>query len=79
MPRGDKKAVLEYPIPIPSLAEQQRIVDILDRFEALTTDLQSGLPAELETRRKQYEYYRERLLTFNKYEQRNGLDCQRQR
>lgn len=51
-------------IPIPSLSEQQRIVDILDRFEALTTDLQSGLPAEIEARRKQYEYYREKLLTF---------------
>ena len=55
-----------YPIPIPPLAEQERIVDILDRFEALTTDLQSGLPAEIEARRKQYEYYREKLLTFKR-------------
>ena len=53
-------------IPIPSLATQERIVDILDRFEALTTDLQEGLPAELEARRKQYEYYRERLLSFER-------------
>lgn len=53
-------------IPIPPLSEQQRIVDILDRFEALTTDLQSGLPAEIEARRKQYEYYREKLLTFKR-------------
>lgn len=53
-------------IPIPSLSEQQRIVSILDRFEALTTDLQSGLPAEIEARRKQYEYYREKLLTFKR-------------
>lgn len=66
MPRGDKKAVLEYTFPIPPLSEQQRIVDILDRFEALTTDLQSGLPAEIEARRKQYEYYREKLLTFKR-------------
>lgn len=53
-------------IPIPPLSEQQRIVDILDRFEALTTDLQSGLPAEIEARRKQYEYYREKLLNFKR-------------
>ena len=51
-------------IPIPPLSEQQRIVSILDRFEALTTDLQSGLPAEIEARRQQYEYYRDKLLTF---------------
>ena len=56
----------KYPIPIPPLEEQQRIVTILDRFEALTTDLQSGLPAEIEARRKQYEYYREKLLTFKR-------------
>ena len=66
MPRGDKKAVMEYSIPIPPLEEQKRIVSILDRFEALTTDLQSGLPAEIEARRKQYEYYREQLLTFKR-------------
>ena len=56
--------IKDTPIPIPPLSEQQRIVSILDRFEALTTDLQSGLPAEIEARRKQYEYYREKLLTF---------------
>ena len=55
-----------YMFPIPSLEEQQRIVDILDRFETLTTDLQSGLPAEIEARRHQYEYYREQLLTFKR-------------
>ena len=53
-------------IPIPPMEEQQHIVSILDRFEALTTDLQSGLPAEIEARRKQYEYYREKLLTFKR-------------
>ena len=53
-------------LPIPPLEEQKRIVSILDRFEALTTDLQSGLPAEIEARRKQYEYYREKLLTFKR-------------
>lgn len=54
------------PIPIPHIEEQKRIASILDRFEALTTDLQSGLPAEIEARRKQYEYYREKLLTFKR-------------
>ena len=58
--------LLNVVIPIPPLSEQQRIVSILDRFEALTTDLQSGLPAEIEARRKQYEYYREQLLTFKR-------------
>ena len=61
-----KKKMADVLIPIPPLSEQQRIVDILDRFEALTTDLQSGLPAEIEARRKQYEYYREKLLTFKR-------------
>ena len=51
-------------IPVPSMEEQSRIISILDRFEALTTDLQSGLPAEIEARRQQYEYYRNKLLTF---------------
>lgn len=53
-------------IPIPPLSEQQRIVDILDRFESLTTSLQSGLPAEIAARRQQYEYYRDKLLTFKR-------------
>lgn len=53
-------------IPIPSIAEQQRIVSILDRFDTLTNDLTSGLPAEMEKRRQQYEYYRDRLLTFKR-------------
>ena len=49
-------AVEALHIPIPPLAEQQRIVDILDRFDTLTTDITAGLPAEIEARRKQYEY-----------------------
>ena len=64
MPRGDKKAIMRFPIPIPSLDEQQRIVDILDRFDSLCNDISIGLPAEIEARQKQYEYYRDKLLTF---------------
>lgn len=51
-------------IPVPPIEEQERIVAILDRFNELCNDLSSGLPAEIEVRRKQYEYYRDKLLTF---------------
>ena len=51
-------------IAVPSINEQKRIVGILDRFNALCNDLTSGLPAEIEARTKQYEYYRDKLLTF---------------
>ena len=51
-------------IPVPSAEEQERIVAILDKFDALVNDLSSGLPAEINARRKQYEHYRDRLLTF---------------
>ena len=59
------KKVKSYPISLPPLEEQRRIVSILDRFDKLTNDLSSGLPAEIEARRKQYEYYRGRLLSFD--------------
>ena len=59
-----KDDILNILIPIPSIEEQQRIVDILDRFDTLTNDITAGLPAEIEARRKQYEYYRDKLLTF---------------
>ena len=55
------KMISNYEIPIPTLSEQERIVSILDKFEALVND---ELPAEIAARRKQYEYYREKLLTF---------------
>lgn len=51
-------------IPLPPLEEQQKIVDILDRFDKLCNDISEGLPAEIEARQKQYEYFREKLLTF---------------
>ena len=54
-------------IPLPPLEEQRRIVDILDRFDKLCNDISEGLPAEIEARQKQYEYFREKLLTFKKY------------
>lgn len=64
---------LTIPIPYPedekkSLAEQQRIVDILDHFDRLCNDISEGLSAEIESRQKQYEYYRDKLLTFKKKE-----------
>ena len=58
------KALRNFEIPLPSLEEQQRIVDILDRFDRLCNDISEGLPAEIEARQKQYEYYRDKLLTF---------------
>ena len=67
--------ILKAKIPVPypedkekSLAEQKRIVDILDRFDRLCNDISEGLPAEIEARQKQYEYYRDKLLTFKKKE-----------
>ncbi|WRB52093.1 restriction endonuclease subunit S [Helicobacter pylori] len=60
----DMTAFKKYKFPIPPLEIQQEIVKILDQFLALTTDLLAGIPAEIEARKKQYEYYREKLLTF---------------
>ena len=51
-------------INVPSINEQKRIVSILDRFDQLCNDISEGLPAEIEARQKQYEYYRDKLLTF---------------
>lgn len=54
----------KIPIPYPPIEEQIRIVNILDRFDKLCNDISEGLPAEIEARRKQYEYYRDKLLSF---------------
>ena len=64
MPRGNKEKIMEYKIPIPPIAEQERIVAILDKFDVLTTSISEGLPKEIELRKKQYEYYRNQLLMF---------------
>ena len=61
IPMGELK---KMKIPVPSIETQTKIVDVLDRFDALCNDLTSGLPAEIEARQKQYEYYRDKLLTF---------------
>ena len=60
--------IKEYKIPVPPLDEQRRIVSILDKFSALVSDISSGIPAEIAARRKQYEYYRDRLLSFKEAE-----------
>ena len=64
--RGDLNAslIMSTEIPVPNLEIQKRIVKVLDNFEAICTDLNIGLPAEIEARQKQYEYYRDLLLTF---------------
>lgn len=60
--------ISEAIIAVPTLAEQERIVSILDRFDTLCNDLTSGLPAEIAARQQQYEYYRDKLLTFQSME-----------
>lgn len=62
------EAIRNAPIPIPSAAIQNRIVNVLDKFNYLCTDISEGLPAEIEARKKQYEYYRDKLLTFKEKE-----------
>ena len=63
-PKLNQKNLNRIEIPLPSQERQKYIVDILDRFDAICNDLTSGLPAEIEARQKQYEYYRDRLLSF---------------
>lgn len=64
--RGDLNMGMlrSFKIPVPSLSDQKRIVEILDKFDKLTSDFSEGLPREIELRQKQYEYWREQLLSF---------------
>jgi type I restriction enzyme S subunit len=64
VPALNRKELIAFHVPIPSLEEQARIVKILDKFDARTTEIPAGLPAEIAARQKQYEYYRNKLLTF---------------
>ena len=64
VPHISLKDIANFKIPLPSENMQKEIADSLDRFDALCNDLTSGLPAEIEARKKQYEYYRDKLLTF---------------
>ncbi|TXI32045.1 MAG: restriction endonuclease subunit S [Niabella sp.] len=67
MPRGNKDKIMEYRFPVPkNPAEQVRIASILDKFDTLTHSITEGLPREIELRQKQYEYYRDLLLSFPK-------------
>ena len=63
--RVNANALAKIKIPVPTLKEQRRIVSILDQFDTLTTSITEGLPKEIELRRKQYEYYRNQLLSFS--------------
>lgn len=56
--------ISKAPVPVLPIEEQLRVIEILDRFDAICNDLKEGLPAEIEARQRQYEYYRDRLLTF---------------
>lgn len=64
MPRGNKEAVMNYRFYLPSKDMQLQIVNVLNKFENLCNNILEGLPAEIEKRQKQYEYYRDKLLTF---------------
>ena len=59
-----RQMLTDFTVPLPPLEVQRKIVEILDQFHTLTTSLTEGIPAEIEARRKQYQYYREKLLSF---------------
>ena len=67
IPRLYNDNIAKAVIAVPSIEEQKRVVSILDRFDAICNDLTSGLPAEIEARQKQYEYYRDKLLSFKEH------------
>lgn len=63
-PKLNQKNLNLIQIPLPPIEEQERIMTILDRFDAIANDISNGLPAEIAARQKQLEYYRDKLLTF---------------
>lgn len=63
-PNLSMRALEQFDVAIPPLDIQLRLANVLDNFDTLCTDLSAGLPAEIEARQKQYEYYRDKLLTF---------------
>ncbi|HDS1212129.1 TPA: restriction endonuclease subunit S [Shewanella algae] len=69
VPAVNKSDLAKLEVPVPSVTEQERIVEILDKFDTLTTSIQEGLPCEIELRQRQYEYYRDLLLSFPKPEE----------
>lgn len=68
VPAINQSDLIQMQIPLLPIERQQSIVKILDRFDAICNDLTSGLPAEIAARQKQYEYYRDKLLTFKELE-----------
>ena len=66
-PKLMSNVMADIKVQIPSMSEQNRIVSVLDKFDALVNDISIGLPAEINARKSQYEYYRGKLLTFNEY------------
>ena len=76
MPRGNKEMIMKYQFPLPPLEVQKRIVEVLDNFEKICNDLNIGLPAEIEARQKQYEFYRNFLLTFEEKSRQAILACE---
>ena len=63
-PQFNSNALKQIKITVPSLDQQERVIELLDHFDEICNDLTSGLPAEIEARQKQYEYYRDKLLSF---------------
>lgn len=64
VPRLSRTVLENLMIPVPSITEQERIISVLDRFYMICNDISSGIPAEIDARKKQYEYYRDLILSF---------------
>jgi len=71
IPRLPRKVIEEIEIPILSIEKQKEVVNILDRFNILCNNITEGISAEIEARQKQYEYYRDKLLTFKELKMNN--------